>query len=107
MSKTKGDGSNYINYYDIYLAQYPSYLSYSTLVQINLLWEQGCFSLGVITNIIKVPSVCLMFSRWLKGDSFRRDLEVKHFMREKIKVTKRRVIIRNLKRKNICIEHIT
>lgn len=66
-----------------------------------LLWEQGCFSQGVITSAIGVPSVCLLFCGRLKGDSFRRDLETEHFKREGMKVTKKKVVIKSLKRKSV------
>lgn len=45
-----------------------------------------------------------MFCRWLKGDSFRRDLEKGHFKREEMNITqkkKKKVTIRSLKRKSI------
>lgn len=65
-----------------------------------LLWERGSFSRGVITSIITAPSACLMFCRWLKGDSCRRDLGKEHFRTEEMKIIKMKVIIRSFKRKS-------
>lgn len=49
-----------------------------------------------ITSIIATPSACLMFCRWLKGGSFRRDLGKEHFRTEEMKITKMKVIIRGV-----------
>lgn len=105
LSKTNDDGSYDIKYdhgcvWHITLLTWLFWRKFSFSPN-YLLWEQGWFSQGVITRAIRVPSVYLLFCGWLKGDSFRRDLETEHFRREEMKITKKKVVIKSLKRKSI------
>lgn len=89
----------------MFTAPHPTYLGYSGekfyFSPNYLLWEQGCSPQGVVASVVAVPSACLMLGRWLKGESFRRVLEKECFKREEMMITKKKVIIRSLKRKSI------